>query len=228
MKNLFVLPSLRLALLPVLFVLLAIGPLSAEVLDEAATKDLVARITEARRGQAMQADFREEKHLTVLKKPVIESGTLAFLPPDKFRREVKGEQGNLTVSDGQILWIYYPAFQEAEKYALDSNRALRESLAALTAGLSLEQVDKNFTIRAEKTSSGYSLELVPRTSALRKAVSSLRLDVSGALTATRLEILSRSGDRTITTFSNERKTALATDSFRFEPPAGVTVSEPLK
>lgn len=201
---------------------------SAENLSDSETQTLIRRIADSRRGKTMQAEFRDEKHLPMLKKPVVESGTLAFRPPNQFRREVTENQGSLTVCDGKVLWIYYPAFQEAEKYTLDSHRALRESLSALTAGLSLENVEKNFAIRAQKGASGYSLELTPRTSSLRKVVSAIRLEVTPSLEASRMEIVSPSGDRTLTTFRNEKAVQLPPSAFQFAPPAGVSVTEPLK
>lgn len=174
----------------------------------------------------MQADFRDEKHLSLMQKPVIETGTVSFLPPDKFRRELK--DGGLSVCDGEVLWLYYPAFASAEKYTLSANRTLRDSLQAMTAGLGLQNLTSAFAVKASKTGEGYQLALTPKTSSLRKSLKSIQIDLSSSLVARRLEILATNGDRTVTTFSNERKADLSSSDFQFTPPKGVSVSEPMK
>lgn len=208
-----------------LFCLLPTALLAQELSPEQ-TDDLVTKVKEKRRGVAMQADFREEKRITLMQKPVIEEGTLAFLPPNKFRREVKGR--SLTVCDGDTLWLYYPEFNEAEKYNLASNRGLRETLGAMSSGLGLQEVSKNFEIKATKTDGGYQLALTPKNSTLRKSISQILVDLSNDLTVQKLEIQSAEGDRTITQFSNERKSRLSETDFRFTPPQGASVSEPLQ
>ncbi len=174
----------------------------------------------------MQANFREERRLALMNKPVIETGTVSFLPPDKFRRQVDG--GTLTVCDGDILWLYYPQFGEAEKYTLSSNRSLRESVAAMTSGFGLQNLSKNYNVQAWKTADGYRATLTPKTSSLRKAVSEIHVDISNELSAKRLEIVGTDGDRTVISFSNERRVNLSPEDFEFQPPEGVRVSEPLK
>jgi len=42
-----------------------------------------------------------------------------------------------------------------------------------------------------------------------------------------VEIFGADGDRTTITFSGERKAKLSPEDFRFQPPAGVRVSEPM-
>jgi outer membrane lipoprotein-sorting protein len=200
--------------------------LFAQELSPEQTNDLVTKVTEKRRGIPMQAEFREEKRMALMQKPVIEEGTLAFLPPDKFRREVKGR--SLTVCDGNTLWLYYPEFNEAEKYNLSSNRGLRETLGAMSSGFGLQEVAKNFGIKATKTDGGYQLALTPKNSALRKSVTQILVNLSSDLTVQKLEIQGAEGDRTITEFNNERRAKLSESDFQFTPPQGASVSEPLK
>jgi outer membrane lipoprotein-sorting protein len=161
-----------------------------------------------------------------MEKPVIESGTVSFLPPDMFRRQVDG--GSLTVCDGDTLWIFYPQFGEAEKYTLSSHRPLRESVSAMTSGLGLQNLARDYTIQAWRIPGGYRIKLNPKTSSLRKAVAEIRVEISDQLFAKRLDIIGAEGDRTAITFSNERRVDLSPESFRFQPPEGVRVSEPTK
>jgi len=209
-----------------LAVLLTASALNAQELSPKEVEAFLARLSESRGGAAMQANFREERRLALMNKPVIETGTISFLPPDKFRRQVDG--GSLTVCDGDTLWLFYPQFGEAEKYTLSSNRPLRESVAAMTSGFGLQNLSKNYNVQAWKTPDGHRAKLTPKTSSLRKAVAEIQVDISNELSAKRLEIVGTEGDRTFITFSNERRVNLSPENFRFQPPEGVRVSEPLK
>ena len=209
-----------------LIVLLAASGLNAQELSSKEVEALLARLSASRAGAAMQADFREERRLALMNKPVVETGTVSFLPPDKFRRQV--DNGTLTLCDGDVLWLYYPQFGEAEKYTLSSNRSLRESIAAMTSGFGLQNLSKNYNVQARKTANGYRATLTPKTSSLRKTVAEIQVDISSELFAKRLEIVGADGDRTLVTFSNERRVSLSPEDFKFQPPQGVRVSEPLR
>jgi outer membrane lipoprotein-sorting protein len=211
---------------PLLALLFAASALNAQELSSKDVEVFLSRLAESRRGAAMQADFREERRLSLMNQPVVETGTVSFLPPDKFHRQVKG--GSLTVCDGETLWLYYPQFGAAETYTLSSNRPVRESVAAMTSGFGLQDLSKNYSVRVRKTADGYKAKLTPKTSSLRRTVSEVEVDISNELFARRLEIAGGEGDRTIITFSNERRASLSPEDFQFRPPEGVRVSEPLK
>src|SRR5437879_7976502 len=72
-------------------------------LSEADLKNLLAGI---RQNRTTQADFQEERVIRLMKKPILSSGRIWFQPPNKFRREVKGNAPSVTVSNGQQLWIF--------------------------------------------------------------------------------------------------------------------------
>jgi outer membrane lipoprotein-sorting protein len=209
-----------------LLLLIAVSTLQSQELSAKEVEALLARLAESRGGSGMQANFREERRLALMEKPVIETGIVSFLPPDMFRREVDG--GSLTVCDGDTLWIFYPQFREVEKYTLSSNRPLRESISAMTSGFGLQDLGKNYRVQAWQLADGYRIELHPKTSSLRKAVTAIQVDISEQLYARRVEIVGADGDRSGITFSGERKVKLSPEDFRFQPPAGVRVSEPMK
>lgn len=198
---------------------------AAQPMSEDETLQLLDQIAARRGDGAIQSDFREEKKLAMMEKPVVENGTLAFLAPNKFRREVPGK--SLTVCNGETLWMYYPAYKEAEKYTLSSNKALKESLMAMTSGLGLREIAKNYTVKAERESDGYTIELTPRSRAMRGTIQTITLEIGTDLKARRMVLASGPGESSTITFSNERKAALTPDDFSFKPPSGVTISEPL-
>src|SRR6201982_2132432 len=129
-------------------------------LPEPELKNLLAAI---RQNRTTQADFQEERVMRLMKKPVLSSGTVWFQPPNKFRREVKGNSPSVTISDGHELWIYYPNFKSAERYPLGKGSPLDATVAAINSALNLENIENTFQISAAKTEKGYELTLLPRT-----------------------------------------------------------------
>ena len=215
--------SIRSAWSVTILLLIAASILHARDLPPQEIDSLLTRLSDARTGMALQADFREERRIALMKKPIFEAGTIAFLPADKFRREVPGR--SLMVSDGKTLWLYYPQLQQAEKYSLAPRSPLRDFLAAMTAGLGLQRLSDSFKIQATETPAGYLLELAPKNAALRKTLTVIRVQIGDDLAVKRLEVFSKNGDRTVTSFANERRARLSPGDFQFAPPPGTSVSE---
>src|SRR5947208_8183222 len=123
----------------------------AAPLSEADLRNLLAGI---RQNRSTQADFQEQRAIRLMKKPVVSSGRISFQPPNKFRREVKGNAASVTVSDGRQLWIYYPNFKTAERYALGKGSPLDSTVAAINSALNLENIENMFQINAAKIGRG--------------------------------------------------------------------------
>jgi outer membrane lipoprotein-sorting protein len=195
------------------------GPLSLSEI-----RNLLARIRENR---ITQADFQEERFLRLMKKPVVSSGKVWFQPPNKFRREVKGNSPSLTVSDGHQLWIYYPNFKSAERYSLGKRSPLDSIIAAINSALNLEDVENTFAINATKIDNGYDLELTPRTPSMKRVFQKLSLRINDNLRAERTEMLQLNDDRIVTSYSNQTRAPLPVSTFEFTPPPGTDVTTPL-
>src|SRR5499426_4229326 len=127
--------------------------------SETDLKNLLAAI---RQNRITQADFQEQRMIRLMKKPVLSSGTVWFQPPNKFRREVKGNSPSVSVSDGRDLWIYYPNFKSAERYPLGKGSPLDATVAAINSALNLESIETSFNITATRSDSGHELQLLPR------------------------------------------------------------------
>ncbi|MDQ3623501.1 MAG: outer membrane lipoprotein carrier protein LolA, partial [Verrucomicrobiota bacterium] len=112
---------------------------------------------------SLTADFTEEKTSRLLSKPLLSQGTIAFQVPDKFRRELRGKNPSLTVSNGKQLWIYYPNFKEAELYTLGQRAFFDDSIAALTAGFNFHNIADFYRYEAFRETEGYRLVLTPKT-----------------------------------------------------------------
>ena len=162
-----------------------------------------------------------------MKKPIASQGKVWFQPPDKFRREVKGSAPSLTVSDGRQLWIYYPGFKSAERYPLGKGSPLDATVAAINSALNLENIEETFAISGTTNGKGYTLELLPRTAAMKRVFQKLSLEINEQLWVTRTDMLLPNGDRIVTTYSNQTRAPVPASTFEFTPPPGTEVSTPL-
>jgi len=193
-------------------------------LSEADLKNLLAGI---RANRSTQADFQEERAIRLMKKPIVSSGRISFQPPNKFRREVKGNSSSVTVSDGRQLWIYYPNFKSAERYPLGKGSPLDSTVAAINSALNLENIENTFQINATKTDKGYELALLPRTASMKRVFQKLDLHINENLRVERTDMLLPNGDRIVTMYSNQTRAPVPASTFEFKPPAGTEVSTPL-
>ncbi|PYJ05108.1 MAG: hypothetical protein DME95_05375 [Verrucomicrobia bacterium] len=193
-------------------------------LSEADLNNLLAGI---RQNRSTQADFQEERVIRLMKKPILSSGKVWFQPPNKFRREVKGNSPSVTVSDGRQLWIYYPNFKSAERYPLGKGSPLDSTVAAINSALNLENIENMFQINAAKTDKGYELALTPRTPSMRRAFQKLDLRVNDNLRVERTDMLLPNGDRIVTTYSNQMRAPIPAYTFEFKPPPDTEVTTPL-
>ncbi len=202
--------------------------LHAEPLAAADQKSLLSRIRDKRAAAPqVQANFQEEKNIHLLNKPISSSGKVWFQAPNKFRREVGGNSPSITISDGQQLWIYYPKFQSAEHYSLGKRSPLDAGIAALTAGLNLENVESTYHISASKAEKGYELELTPRAPSLKRFLQRFTIYLSDDLEVQRTDMLQPNGDRIVTVYSGETRAPINPNTFEFTPPAGTTITTPL-
>ncbi len=197
--------------------------LSAE--DE---KALLAKLRDQRaQFPALTADFTEERTTHLLNKPIRSTGAIAFHTPGKFRRELKGASPSLTVCNGSELWIFYANFNEAEHYTLGKKQFFDDSLAALTAGLNFQDVDKFFRITPAHEGTGYRIVLTPKSASLRRLLVSLTVWMNAEATIEKTEATLPKGDRILTTYRNVRALKTVDAKFDFTPPPSAHVSTPL-
>ena len=193
-------------------------------ISDSELKNLLAAI---RQNRTTQADFQERRVIRLMKNPVVSSGTVWFQPPNKFRREVKGNSPSITVSDGGDLWIYYPNFKSAERYPLGKGSPLDATVAAINSALNLENIESSFNVTATKSENGSELQLLPRTAAMKRVFQKLDLRINSEFRVERTDMLLPNGDRIVTTYSNQRRAAIPASTFEFKPPAGTEVTTPL-
>ncbi|MBE2204848.1 MAG: outer membrane lipoprotein carrier protein LolA [Chthoniobacterales bacterium] len=191
-------------------------------LSEADTNALLARIAESRSGHSVQAEFVEKRTLPMWSEPVVEKGTIAFEPPDRFLRKTR----NLSLCDGRFLWMYYPEFRQVEKYPLNA-RGPGQLFSALGQALQFRNIAENFQVSASKLPDGYRLELIPRSGGLRRLLQSITLELDASLRLRSSNLMGRQGDRLETSYTNERILPPGSMDFTFTPPPSATVVMPL-
>ena len=192
--------------------------------SESELKTLLAAI---RQNRSTQADFQEQRVIRLMKNPVMSSGIVWFQAPNKFRREVKGSSPSVTVSDGRDLWIYYPNFKSAERYALGKGSPLDATVAAINSALNLENIESSFNVSATKDGTGHELALLPRTASMKRVFQKLDLRINREFRVERTDMLLPNGDRIVTAYSNQKRAAIPASTFEFKPPAGTEVTTPL-
>jgi outer membrane lipoprotein carrier protein len=215
---------MRSILLSIVFVIALTSVATSAPIPDGELKNLLAAI---RQNRTTQADFQEERVIRLMKKPVTSSGRIWFQPPNKFRREVKGNSPSITVSDGRELWIYYPNFKSAERYPLGKGSPLDATVAAINSALNLENIETSFNVTASKTENGNELQLLPRTAAMKRVFQKLDLRINDKFRVERTDMLLPNGDRIVTTYSNQTRAAIPPSTFEFKPPAGTEVTTPL-
>jgi chaperone LolA len=221
MSRSFLLPSLA-------ALLLCAGSAPAQDLAPEEQTSLITKLQQKRaQTPALSAAFTEERISKLVQKPLVTSGTMSFQAPDKFRRDVAGDAPSTTVYNGQELWIYYPAFKEAEHYSLGQNKVVSDMIAALTAGLNFQDVDRFFRMKITKDPAGYHAVLTPKSGGLKKRVTTLTVYMDGEGTILKTDTALPEGERAVTTYKNVHATKQSDAKFDFTPPAGVSVKTPL-
>jgi outer membrane lipoprotein-sorting protein len=176
---------------------------------------------------SLQANFREERHLAMLKDPIVNEGKVWFTLPDKIRREIGGKTPSTTVIDGKKMWIYYPNYQQVETYDLERRPMLKDSLRALTAGLNFREVANFYEIQGSREGNIYHIRLTPKTASVKKLVRSVDLTIDDNLTPQRVNIEDAKGQRISVAYMNVRRDAIPGSTFEFSAPPGTKVSAPL-
>jgi outer membrane lipoprotein carrier protein len=212
-----------------LYVLLGIAPLvQASPLTQGDIDQLVQKLQALHNSQpSLQANFREERHLAMLKEPVVNEGKVWFTLPDKIRREIGGRTPSTTVTDGKKVSIYYPNYQQVEIYDLEKRPIIKDTLRALTAGLNFREVTNYYDIAGSKNGNEYQLTLTPKTAAVRKLVKTVDLTIDENLTPLRVVIQDSKGQMFTESYTNVRRDMLPASTFEFSPPPGTKVSTPL-
>ncbi len=192
------------------------GPDIAEVLRRAAGVYTGVR--------SLQADFSQRSRNPILRTTVASEGTLYQRRPDRFLMRFSDPAGDLIVSDGSHIWVYYPSVDAKQVLRMPASMgAGGVDLQAQFVGDPLERFAAAFEGREEVAGrSAYVLLLTPRQPI---GYRSLKVWIdAGDYLVRRFEVTEESGIVRYFELSNLRlDPKLADDLFRFTPPEGTHV-----
>jgi outer membrane lipoprotein-sorting protein len=213
----------------ILLTLLGIAPIAyASPMSQSDIDQLIQRLQVLHNNQpSLQANFREERHLAMLKEPVVNEGKVWFTLPDKIRREIAGKTPSTTVIDGKKMSIYYPNYQQLEVYDLEKRPMIKDSLRALTAGLNFREIGSYYNVEGSKDGNTYHITLTPKTASVKKLVKTVDLTLDGNLTPSQVVVEDARGQKFTITYTNVRREPIPDSTFEFAAPPGTKISTPL-
>lgn len=149
--------------------------------------------------------FSEERQLHYLTEPLLLEGTLSFDPPERLEKQVLRPKKETITVDGNLVTFESNPKDPPVRVLLSDYPALDAFVTALRAALSgdLENLAHIYAIELKGTEDSWSLQLTPRTDALRKAVSKVQMNGSSGRIMS-IEILETGGDRSIITISGAK------------------------
>jgi outer membrane lipoprotein carrier protein len=177
-------------------------------------RDLTARFTQTSQVVSLGAEASAPA--------VASSGEVSFAKPGKMRWAYEQPESSLVVTDGEELWIYDPAEQEAQRFRTAHGFL---SGAALQFLLGHGEMSRDFKVKALACASDDTrLDLVPRKAAPYERLE-VRVDpATGEVKET--AVFDLVGNVTRVGFQEVRtNTGLGDELFRFTPPGGVRVVE---
>jgi outer membrane lipoprotein-sorting protein len=181
------------------------------------------------------ADVIQTRTLKVLSQPLVSTGKVWVVIPNRFRWEIGQPAQTVALRQPDTLFLIYPRLKRAEKYPLNDNQPgpWRDALALLEASFPRSRADLESHFRVlsvTPTNANWELALQPRNSQARQMMTEIAITVRTndfSLAATEMKFVD--GSRMRNDFSNVvRNPVLAYEIFDAKLEAGITVVEPLR
>jgi outer membrane lipoprotein-sorting protein len=181
------------------------GNLSAQILRPAANpaKILAELRTSSQATNSIQADFKEEKYLAVLKNPEHSSGSFYYKKSDRMRWEQQKPSKYVILINGDKLRVEEAGKEKNVAAAGRMAGQIKEMMLGLVNGDF--QQNKAFSQSVFENSEQYQIVLTPVSNRLKRVYSKINLIFSkSSLRLNELAFFEKSGDKSIMTFSNEK------------------------
>ncbi len=126
------------------------------------------------------ADVVETRHIQTLAQPLVSTGKVWVVVPDRFRWELGQPAQTIAVRQPDQLLLIYPRLKRVEQYPLNDSQPgpWREALALLEASFprSRAHLESRFRLLSvTQTNSLVELALQPKSEAARKFITELRI-----------------------------------------------------
>ena len=201
------------SLLSVAVLFLLCGP-SAGLRAEDILTELRSRQEAVR---SVSAEFVQDKHTRLMKKPLRSSGKFFFKRPDRVRWEYGGDTRLQVIFGGQDIWLYYPDLGEADHLsgAAQYSSLLQFDVASLAA---------RYSVSGARHKEGYRVSLVTKGSG---PVARMEMELDGSSGFPKVvKLFDSREDVTVITFRSVKvNPELRDEIFRFSPGPDVKVRE---
>lgn len=168
----------------------------------AAAPTLDGLLGELRRSPGISAEFTETKHIALLRAPLVNTGSVYFMPPALLSRRVESPRKSVLVLDGEQL-----TFSDSDgvhRLDLGANPlagALVSSLVSVLAG-DRPALERRFEMTFDVSAAPrWALRLRPRDAAVRRVLQALDLAGSG-IVLSEMTLRDGNGDVTVSTFEH--------------------------
>jgi outer membrane lipoprotein-sorting protein len=198
--------SLKLPLVMLCAAAVSLPVLAARKVDPNSLDEVVKRVQEQQtKTKTIEADFRQEKILSLLAKPEISSGRFVFSKPDKVLWNYDApKRVEMLISNG-MLTTYYPDLNKAEQ--LEVKRYQDRIFKYMGASGAIDDLAAFFDFTFTNTSDKpfYVLDLSPKSKGIAKRVQHIRIWIEKKTYLTsKFEYVEGDGDITRYEFTNIR------------------------
>ncbi len=196
-----------------------VGSVSADEKADRLVEQVQARFDATR---DLRADVAQEVAVLSLGRSVSTTGKVIFKRPGKMRWELRGDESQIIVADGETIWFYQPEDEQVLKAPVRSAFRSSTPVSFLTG---VGKIADDFTASLEGESDGrIDLLLLPkRASEIGRLVLSVDAESHDIVAA---KVTDPLGNVTDLRFTNlQRNTDVAESQFTFEVPEGVDVVE---
>ncbi|HEX3694685.1 MAG TPA: outer membrane lipoprotein carrier protein LolA [Polyangia bacterium] len=181
----------------------ALGAPAGDAVEKSAPVTIEALLNQFARAPGLSAHFREEKHLALLDAPLVNEGTIHFMPPGRFARHTLKPIASTLLIDGGRLQ-FGDADGGKQSMELGTNPVAKlfvDSFVMILAGdrKGLERVfNMNLT---SLPGGGWRLLLTPRVAPMDKVIKEITLGGAG-LALHDMDVRESSGDWSRTSFTD--------------------------
>ncbi|MGA3143508.1 MAG: outer membrane lipoprotein carrier protein LolA [Verrucomicrobiota bacterium] len=181
------------------------------------------------------ADVIQTRTLKVLSQPLVSTGKVWVVIPNRFRWEIGQPAQTIALRQPDTLFLIYPRLKRAEKYPLNDNQPgpWRDALALLEASFPRSRADLESHFRVlsvTQTNANWELILQPKNALARQMMAEIGITVRTndfSLAATEMKFAD--GSRMRNDFTNVvLNPVLGEEIFDAKLDPGITVVEPLR
>jgi outer membrane lipoprotein-sorting protein len=215
------------------------NPAQNEQKEQPSFKAVLERIQELEsQRKSISVSFEQTRYKALLKKTVIEKGSLEFVQPKSFRWEIFSPFKEVYVSNAKVFWKYSEVAKHAQKLPGDTGE-----LAVLDVLFKPGSLERNYRIEAWTSKNADSsvgsdavsfqpppakagtlmLALFPRVKSKQKALYVVLDESKGYVLD--LRILHDNGNRVRTVFGSFSEKLIPASRFEFQPPPGTAVDQ---